>query len=156
MGRQLLRPTSSGLPIRGGNAAFSNLSSTLEESASHDLSEDRDTSNYKVLLDTFIVLLQRDRDLLNYVFPNDLQSLVFAKLIELPLVYMREEAQGLCESIERMPRKLDLAKFAIYGVFSILGWFFKSRPVFAKLYQVIEKTKKLTREYIELSNDKNL
>ena len=101
-----------------------------------DSSDDRDTNNYKALLDAFIALLQRDRDLLNYVFPKELQSLVFTKLIELPLAHMREEAQSLCESIERLPHKVDTGKFAVYGLFSILKWFLKSRPTFSKLYQV--------------------
>ena len=90
----------------------------------------------ELVLDAFIVLLQRDRDLLTYVFPKDLQSIVFTKLIELPLVYMREDAVVLCESVERLTHKLDTGKFAIFGLFSILKWFLKSRATFAKLYQV--------------------
>ena len=124
------------LPRNSINSQLSTSSSNMEESVAFDVNDDRDTNNYKTLLDTFIVLLQRDRDLLNYVFPNELQSLVFTKLIELPLVYMREEAQRLCEYIERLPRKLDAGKFAVYGIFSILRWFLKSRPTFSKLYQV--------------------
>jgi hypothetical protein len=137
MGRRLMRTSITGgtLP-RSGNSSLSTSSTLIEENASFDTSDDRDTNNYKLLLDAFIVLLQRDRDLLNYVFPDDLQSLVFTKLIELPLVYMREEAQRLCELIERLPRKLDAGKFAIFGIFSILRWFLKSRPIFSKLFQV--------------------
>jgi hypothetical protein len=136
MGRRLMRTSLTGgtLP-RSTNSPLLTLS-TIEDNATFDSNDDRDTNNYKLLLDAFIVLLQRDRDLLNYVFPNDLQTLVFAKLIELPLVYMREEAQRLCGSIERLPRKLDTGKFAVFGVFSILRWFLKSRATFSKLYQV--------------------
>jgi hypothetical protein len=137
MGRRLIRTSGTGgtLP-RGTNSPLSGSSLSTEDNAIFDTSDDRDTNNYKLLLDAFIVLLQRDRDLLNYVFPNELQSLVFTKLIELPLVYLREEAQRLCESIERLPHKLDAGKFAIFGVFSILRWFLKSRPTFSKLFQV--------------------
>ncbi len=136
MGRRLMRTSGSGgtLP-RSINSSMSSSSSTVDEGASFESSDDRDTNNYQVLLDTFIVLLQRDRDLLNYVFPNELQSLVFTKLIELPLVYMREEAQRLCESVEKLPKKLDTGKFAVFGIFSILRWFLKSRSIFAKLFQ---------------------
>jgi hypothetical protein len=49
---------------------------------------------------------------------------------------MKEEAQRLCETIERLPRKLDTARFAIFGIFSILRWFLRSRSTFAKLFQV--------------------
>ena len=136
MGRRLIRSSGSGTLPRGGNSSLSSTSTTLEDSGVFDSSDDRDTNNYKLLLDSFIVLLQRDRDLLNYVFPNELQSLVFTKLIELPLVYMREEAQRVCDKIEGLPRKLDAAKFAVYGVFSILKWFVRSKPTFIKLYQV--------------------
>jgi hypothetical protein len=138
MGRRLIRSSGSGTLPRSTNSPISSSSSTttLEDNAVFDSSDDRDTNNYKLLLDAFIVLLQRDRDLLNYVFPNELQSLVFTKLIELPLVYMREDAQHLCESIERLPRKIDSGKFAIYGLFSILRWFVRSKPTFIKLYQV--------------------
>jgi hypothetical protein len=137
MGRRLMRTTGSGgsLP-RSTNSSVSSFSSAVEDSVSFDSSDDHDTTNYQVLLDAFIVLLQRDRDLLNYVFPTELQSLVFTKLIELPLVYMREEGQKLCESVDRLPKKIDTGKFAIFGIFSILRWFLKSRPTFAKLFQV--------------------
>jgi len=142
MGRRLMRSSLGGnsggggtLP-RGLKSPLMNSSSTLEEEMNFDLNDDRDTNNYIVLLDAFILLLQRDRDLLNCVFPTDLQTIVFAKLIELPLEYMREEGQHLCEKIDRLPRKLDQGKFAIFGVFSILRWFLKSRSVFAKLFQV--------------------
>ncbi len=139
MGRRLIRTSNAGgtLP-RGLNSPAASSTHTIEDNASFDSSDDRDTNNYKLLLDAFIVLLQRDRDLLNYVFPADLQSMVFTKLIELPLVYMREEAQRLCDSIERLPRKLDTGKFAIFGIFSVLRWFLKSRPTFAKLFQVMK------------------
>jgi hypothetical protein len=136
MGRRLMRTSATGTLPRSINSQLSTSSSTMDESNTFDVNDDRDTNNYTLLLDAFIVLLQRDRDLLNYVFPNEMQSLVFTKLIELPLVYMREEAQRLCESIERLPRKLDAGKSAIYGIFSILRWFLKSRPTFSKLYQV--------------------
>ncbi|CAF1027494.1 unnamed protein product [Adineta ricciae] len=135
MGRRLMRTSAHSTGSRGNNSSLSSSTTTLEENTVFDSNDDRETNNYKLLLDAFIVLLQRDRDLLNYVFMADLQSLVFTKLIELPLVYMREEAQSLCESIERSPRKIDMGKFAIYGIFSILRWFLRSRPVFAKLYQ---------------------
>ncbi|CAF1227257.1 unnamed protein product [Adineta steineri] len=137
MGRRFMRTSGGGSSTisRTSNSPLSTSTTTLEENAVFDANDDRDTNNYKVLLDSFIILLQRDRDLLNYVFPIDLQSLVFTKLIELPLVYMREEGQRLCQSIERIPRKLDAGKFAIYGVFSILRWFLRSRAVFSKLYQ---------------------
>ena len=137
MGRRLIRTSISGPSIPGG--AKSPIPAHLcvnDDSGSFESSDDRDTSNYQVLLDAFIVLLRRDRDLLNYVFPLDLQTLVFAKLIELPLVYMREEAQRLCESVERLPKKIDAGKSAIFGIFAILRWFLKSRPTFAKLFQV--------------------
>ncbi|CAF0744046.1 unnamed protein product [Adineta ricciae] len=135
MGRRLIRsPAAPTLP-RGINASLSSSISAIDDGMTFESSDDRDTANYKYLLDAFIALLQRDRDLLNYVFPKELQSLVFTKLIELPLVYMREEAQSLCESIERLPHKLDTGKFAVYGIFSILKWFLKSRPTFSKLYQ---------------------
>jgi hypothetical protein len=141
MGRRLMRTTGSGGTLsRSTNSSVSSTSSTFEEIVSFESSDDRDTSNYQVLLDTFIVLLQRDRDLLNYVFPTDLQSLVFTKLIELPLVYMREEGEKLCQSVERLPKKLDTGKFAIFGIFSILRWFLKSRPTFVKLFQVINQS----------------
>lgn len=132
MGRRLMRsPASNTLP-RNSHSPLINV----DEPTSFDRSDDRDTQNYKVLLDAFIILLERDRDLLTYIFPKDLQSIVFTKLIELPLVYMREGAMTLCESIERSAHKLDAGKSAIYGLFSILKWFLKSRPTFAKLYQV--------------------
>lgn len=136
MGRRLMRsPAAPTLP-RGTSASLSTSMTTMDDSLAFESSDDRDTANYKFLLDAFIALLQRDRDLLNYVFPKELQSLVFTKLIELPLVYMREEAASLCESIERLSHKLDTGKFAVYGIFSILKWFLKSRPTFSKLYQV--------------------
>lgn len=136
MGRRLIRSPAANTLTRGVNPSLSSSMTTTEDFASFDGSDDRDTNNYKTLLDAFIALLQRDRDLLNYVFPKELQSLVFTKLIELPLVYMREEAIALCETIERLPHKLDTGKFAVYGIFSILKWFLKSRPTFSKLYQV--------------------
>jgi hypothetical protein len=135
MGRRLMRSPATTL-TRGVNSPLSTSTTTVDDPIPFESSDDRDTNNYKLLLDAFIALLQRDRDLLNYVFPKELQSLVFAKLIELPLVYMREEALSLCESIERLAHKLDTGKFAVYGIFSILKWFLKSRPTFSKLYQV--------------------
>lgn len=136
MGRRLIRsPANNTLP-RPIHSPLSTSTLTVDDPILFDSTDDRETHNYKALLDAFIVLLQRDRDLLTYVFPQDLQSLVFTKLIELPLVYMREEALHLCESIERLTHKLDAGKFATYGLFSILKWFLKSRPTFAKLYQV--------------------
>ncbi|CAF0977096.1 unnamed protein product [Rotaria sordida] len=135
MSRLLKRPSGPGTLPRGVNSPVSTTLTVIEDNAMFDSSDHRDTNNYKLLLDAFIILLQRDRDLLNYVFPQELQSLVFTKLIELPLVHMREEAQRLCESIERLPHKLDSGKFAIYGIFSILKWFRKSRSTFSKLYQ---------------------
>ncbi len=128
-------PAASTLP-RGLNSPLSSSITAMDDTIPFEASDDRDTNNYKLLLDAFIALLQRDRDLLNYVFPKELQSLVFTKLIELPLVYMREDALSLCESIERLAHKLDTGKFAVYGIFSILKWFLKSRPTFSKLYQV--------------------
>lgn len=101
-----------------------------------DSSDERETNNHKVLLDALIVLLQRERNLLDYVFPKALQSLVFTKLIELPLTYMREEGQRLCQSVENSAQKLDTGKLAIYGIFGILQWFLTSRQIFAQLYQV--------------------
>jgi hypothetical protein len=136
MGRRLMRSPATNTLSRHINSPLSSSITAMDDGISFESSDDRDTNNYKLLLDAFIVLLQRDRDLLNYVFPDDLQSLVFTKLIELPLVYMREEAQRLCELIERLPRKLDAGKFAIFGIFSILRWFLKSRPIFSKLFQV--------------------
>jgi hypothetical protein len=136
MGRRLMRsPATNTLP-RGVNSPLSSSVTAMDDNMTFESSDDRDTNNYKLLLDTFIALLQRDRDLLNYVFPKELQSLVFTKLIELPLAHMREEAVSLCESIERLPHKLDTGKSAVYGIFSILKWFLKSRPTFSKLYQV--------------------
>ncbi|CAF4149294.1 unnamed protein product [Rotaria sp. Silwood2] len=132
--RRLMRSSGTGASPRV-NSLASVVSIVMEDNAIFDSSDHRDTNNYKLLLDAFIILLQRDRDLLNYVFPHDLQSLVFTKLIELPLVHMREEAQRLCESIGRLTHKLDSGKFAIYGIFEILRWFLKSRPTFSKLYQ---------------------
>ena len=136
MGRRLIRSPAAPTVPRCINASLSTSIPAIDDGMTFESSDDRDTANYKYLLDAFIALLQRDRDLLNYVFPKELQSLVFTKLIELPLVYMREEAQSLCESIERLPHKLDTGKFAVYGIFSILKWFLKSRPTFSKLYQV--------------------
>jgi hypothetical protein len=138
MGRRLMRsPATNTLP-RGTNTSLSTSITTMDDTLTFESSDDRDTNNYKVLLDAFIALLQRDRDLLNYVFPKELQSLVFTKLIELPLAHMREGALLLCESIERLAHKLDTGKFAVYGIFSILKWFLKSRPTFSKLYQVYD------------------
>lgn len=135
MGRRFMRsPASNSLP-RGSNLTMTNSMVNSDDGLPNDSNDDRDTSNYKLLLDAFIALLQRDRDLLNYVFPKDLQSLVFTKLIELPLAHMREEALSLCESIQCLPHKLDSGKFAVYGIFSILNWFLKSRATFSKLYQ---------------------
>ena len=128
-------PATNTLP-RGSNSLLSASITAMDDTMTCESSDDRDTNNYKVLLDAFIALLQRDRDLLNYVFPKELQSLVFTKLIELPLAHMREEAMLLCESIERLQHKLDTGKFPVYGIFSILKWFLKSRPTFSKLYQV--------------------
>jgi hypothetical protein len=108
----------------------------VEENHHLDSSDERETSNHKVLLDALIVLLQRERSLLNYVFPKALQSLAFTKLIELPLTYMREEGQRLCQSVEKSTQKVDTGKFAIYGIFVILQWFLNSRQIFAELYQV--------------------
>ncbi len=136
MGRRLMRSPATNTLSRHINSPLSSSITAMDDGVSFESSDDRDTNNYKLLLDAFIALLQRDRDLLNYVFPKELQSLVFTKLIELPLVYMREEALSLCESIERLPHKLDTGKFAVYGIFSILKWFLKSRPTFSKLYQV--------------------
>jgi hypothetical protein len=135
MGRRLMRSPAANTLTRGINSPLSTSITAMDDTTPFESSDDRDTNNYKLLLDAFIALLQRDRDLLNYVFPNELQSLVFTKLIELPLVYMREEALNLCESIERLSHKLDTGKFAVYGIFSILKWFLKSRPTFSKLYQ---------------------
>lgn len=136
MGRRLMRSPAANTLSRGINSSLSTSTITMDDSSPFETSDDRDTNNYKSLLDAFIALLQRDRDLLNYVFPKELQSVVFTKLIELPLNYMREEAANLCESIEKLPHKLDTGKFAVYGIFSILKWFLKSRPTFSKLYQV--------------------
>ncbi|CAF0808113.1 unnamed protein product [Didymodactylos carnosus] len=96
--------------------------------------DDRETNNYKLMLDSFLILLNRDRDMLQYVFPQELTSLVFTKLAELPLVYMKEEAQRICDTIERTHNKLE-SKFCVFGQFSVLQWFFKSRQTFSKLYQ---------------------
>ena len=136
MGRRLIRTSGASAGSRGTNSPLQSSSSTLEDSGTFDSNEDRETNNYKLVLDAFIVLLQRDRDLLIYVFPAEMQSLVFTKLIELPLVYMRDDAKRLCTTVERLPRKLDAGKFAIYGNFSILRWFLRSRPIFAKFCQV--------------------
>jgi hypothetical protein len=136
MGRRLMRSPGTNTLPRGINSSLSSSITAIDDGMTYESSDDRDTNNYKLLLDAFIALLQRDRDLLNYVFPKELQSLVFTKLIELPLAHMREEAVSLCESIERLPHKLDTGKFAVYGIFSILKWFLKSRPTFSKLYQV--------------------
>lgn len=144
MGRRLMRSPATNTLSRGVNSSLSTSITGMDEPMVFDGSDDRDTNNYKLLLDAFIALLQRDRDLLNYVFPKELQSLVFTKLIELPLVYMREEALTLCETIERLPHKLDTGKFAVYGIFSILKWFLKSRPTFSKLYQVNRLIRKLS------------
>ncbi|CAF1011995.1 unnamed protein product [Rotaria sp. Silwood1] len=135
MGRRFMRSSGTDVVARGVNSPVSTTLTVIEDNSITDSSEHRDTNNYKLLLDAFIILLQRDRDLLNYVFPHELRSLVFTKLIELPLVHMREEAQRLCESIEKLQHKLDTGKFAIYGIFSILRWFLKSRSTFSKLFQ---------------------
>ena len=137
MGRRLIRsPASNTLP-RGSNSPSISSTMNMDDTLIFETNDDSDTNNYKSLLDAFIALLQRDRDLLNYVFPQELQSLVFTKLIELPLQHMREAALTLCDSTLRLPNKLDTSKFAVYGIFSILQWFLKSRPIFAKLYQVV-------------------
>lgn len=137
MGRRLMRTSISGPSTpRGATSPNPSYLGGSDDNPSFEPSDDRDTANYHTLLDAFIVLLRRDRELLSYVFPVDLQSSVFTKLIELPLVYMREEAQRLCDSVERIPKKLDAGKSSIFGIFSILRWFLKSRPTFAKLFQV--------------------
>lgn len=137
MGRRLMRTSISGPSSpRGTTSPNPFYLASNDENMSFESSDDRDTANYQVVLDAFIVLLRRDRELLNYVFPVDLQSLVFTKLIELPLAYMRDEAQRLCDSVERISKKLDTGKSAIFGIFAILRWFLKSRPTFAKLFQV--------------------
>ena len=148
MGRRLIRsPITNTLP-RNTNPPLSSMIVT-DDTVVFEASDDHDTNNYKLLLDAFIALLQRDRDLLSYVFPNELQSFVFTKLIELPLVHMREVAKTLCESIERLPNKLDTGKFAVYGIFSILQWFLKSRPTFSKLYQVfVDYSTNKTNRYV--------
>lgn len=135
--RRTGRSTGSGTLPRSANAPSANTLSVIEDNMIMDSNEHRETYNYKVLLDAFVILLQRDRDLLNYVFPNDLQLLVFTKLVELPLAHMREEAQRLSESIKQLPHKLDIGKFAIYGIFTILRWFLKFRETLNKLSQVI-------------------
>lgn len=128
-------PAANTLP-RGLSSPLSSSVTAMDDTLIIDTSDDHDTNNYKLLLDAFIALLQRDRELLNYVFPTELQSLVYTKLTELPLAHMGEGAKALCGSIERLPHKLDVAKFSVYGIFSILNWFLKSRTTFAKLYQV--------------------
>ena len=137
MGHYFRRTSTTGTLPRSTGSSISTTLSVIEDDAIFDSNNHRDTKNYKSLLDAFIILLQRDHDLLNYVFPNEVQSLIFTKLIEPPLAYMREEAKHLCESIEKLPNKLDTGKFAIYGIFLILRWFLKSETTFSKLYQVI-------------------
>ncbi|CAF3522384.1 unnamed protein product [Rotaria sp. Silwood1] len=107
-------------------------------SSSGHFSSDLETNNYKFLLDAFVILLSRDLDLLFYTFSNELKSLVFIKLAELPLAYIYEEAQELCKAIEQLPHKIDSGKFAFYGLLSIIQWFRKSKAVFIKLYQLNE------------------
>ncbi|CAF1247330.1 unnamed protein product [Rotaria sordida] len=105
-----------------------NLSSSVR------FSSDRETNNYKFLLDAFVVLLLHDSDLLFYTFSNEFNSLIFIKSIELPLAYMHDEAQQLCKAIERLPSKIDSGKVAFFGLLSIIRWFHKSKPVFTKFY----------------------
>ena len=99
-------------------------------------SDDRETINYKTLLDGFVVLLFCDWDLLFYAFSDEFKALVFYKLIQLPLAYMQEEAEHLCEAIKQLPCKLETGKFSVYGLFSIIQWFHRSKPTFSKLYPV--------------------
>jgi len=115
------------------NTSIIRIDDSLEASL---LIDDRGTNNYKLLLDALSVLLLRDRNFLVYVFPYELQSLVLAKVIELPLKHMHKEAQHLCEAIERLPRKLDYGKFSVYGLFSIVRWCLKSRHTLFEFFQV--------------------
>jgi hypothetical protein len=105
-------------------------------SSSMSFSDDRETNNYKTLLDGFVALLFRDWDLLFYAFSDEFKSLVFYKSIQLPLAYVQEEGQHLCEAIKQLPYKLETGKIPVYGLFSIIQWFHKSKPTFSKLYKV--------------------
>ncbi|CAF3942568.1 unnamed protein product [Rotaria sp. Silwood2] len=122
------------------NHNVDNLSSSIR------FSSDRETNNYKFLLDAFVILLSRDLDLLFYTFSNEFKSLVFIKLIELPLAYMHEEAQELCKAIEQLPCKIGTGKFAFYGLLSIIRWFHKSKDIFTKLYEINECLRMILEE----------
>ncbi|CAF0979509.1 unnamed protein product [Adineta steineri] len=97
--------------------------------------DNRETNNYKFLLDAFIILLLRDLDLLFYVFENEYKTMVLSKLMELPLTYILEEGQQLCEAIKQLPGKIDTGKLAFFGLFSIKNWFHKSESTLTKFYQ---------------------
>jgi hypothetical protein len=101
--------------------------------------DDRDTLNFQLLLNSFIVLLQRERTLLNYIFPQQLQGIVFAKLVEPSMKFVKEQAIHLCQAVERLTNKVDTAKFSIYGFLAILKWFPNSRPLVATIFQVMER-----------------
>ena len=107
-----------------------------EDSVVLESSDAHEAKNYEVLLTVFMSLLRRERLSLNKIFQQDVQSVVFTELIGLPLAYMQDEAQGLCESTEKLPRKLNTGKLAVYGLFSVLKWFLKSRPMFLDFYKV--------------------
>jgi hypothetical protein len=109
---------------------------TINTTNNFDANQDRSTDNYKFLLDAFLMLLQREHNQLAYVFPQTLQSVVFTKLLALPLNYMLDEGKNLCRTIENLAHKLDTGKFAIYGLFSILKWLQEMRPKFDQLYAV--------------------
>ena len=123
---------------KGSSTSLSSLTVpvTVEDSPVLESSDDHQAKNYEVLLTVFVSLLRRDRLSLGKIFQRDVQSVVFTKLIELPLTYVQSEAQRLCESTEKLPHKLDTGKLAIYGLFAILKWFLKSRPTFLDFYKV--------------------
>ena len=106
--------------------------SSLLESSSYK----RQAENYANLLNAFAALLQREDELLTDVFPREFQSNVFNKLVELPLTYMKEKAETICQAIEKAPHKLDPAQSAIDGLIGILKWFIQSMSKYSKLYQV--------------------
>lgn len=125
----------------------SNFLTVSSDSPSNQL----ETNHYKFLLDAFFVLLERELDLLFYLFPSKFTSLLFNKLSRIPLIYMEKQARQLCDEIRRCPSKLSLGQSQIFGLLSILHWFRRFEPKFLKLYRVspwIEKNGTLERRSV--------
>ena len=120
------------------------VTSMIEDAMTNNLSVEsssyqRQTANYEKLLEAFAVLLQREDDVLIDVFPTEFQLNVFNKLIELPLTYMKEKAEAICQAIEKSPHKLDPTQSVIDRLIGILKWFLQSMSKYPKLYQVTSR-----------------